>query len=93
VQTKAERRENDAIQTCHWTISLLKRWLLGTHAVRWRLSICRPISTSFAFRYNRPRTNGAGRTAGRHRTASATSAADHALIDRRHPALPLVPPI
>ena len=32
VQTKAERRENDAVQSCHWTISLLKRWLLGTHA-------------------------------------------------------------
>jgi hypothetical protein len=28
VQTKAERRENDAVQGCHWTISLLKRWLI-----------------------------------------------------------------
>ena len=25
VQTKAERRESDAVQSCHWTISLLKR--------------------------------------------------------------------
>jgi hypothetical protein len=25
VQTKAERRENDAVQSCHWTISLLRR--------------------------------------------------------------------
>jgi hypothetical protein len=24
VQTKAERRENDAIQSCHWTISLIE---------------------------------------------------------------------
>ena len=32
VQTKAERREYDALQAYHWTISLLKRWLLGTHA-------------------------------------------------------------
>jgi hypothetical protein len=30
VQTKAERRESDAVQVCHWTISLLKRCLLGT---------------------------------------------------------------
>ena len=32
VQTKQERRESDALQGCHWTTSLLKRWLLGTHA-------------------------------------------------------------
>jgi hypothetical protein len=31
-QPKAERRESDALQCCHWTISLLKRWLLDTHA-------------------------------------------------------------
>jgi hypothetical protein len=27
-----EQRENDAVQNCHWMISLLKRWLLKTHA-------------------------------------------------------------
>lgn len=32
VQTKIERRKVDAVQTCHWTIALLKRWILGTHA-------------------------------------------------------------
>jgi len=32
IQTKQERRESDALQRCHWTVSLLKRWLLGTHA-------------------------------------------------------------
>ena len=32
IQTKQERRESDALQGCHWTVSLLKRWLLGTHA-------------------------------------------------------------
>jgi hypothetical protein len=32
VQTKPERREVDATQNCHWTISLLKRWLIGTRA-------------------------------------------------------------
>ena len=46
VQTKAERRESDAVQGCHWTISLLKRWLLGTHAGAVSQSTCRPTSTS-----------------------------------------------
>src|SRR6476469_3328124 len=32
IQTKQERRESDALQGCHWTVALLKRWLLGTHA-------------------------------------------------------------
>jgi len=32
VQTKAERREQDALQAVHWTVSLCKRWLLGTPA-------------------------------------------------------------
>ena len=32
VQTKSECRADDAVQTCHWTVSLLKRWLIGTHA-------------------------------------------------------------
>jgi transposase-like protein len=31
-ETKAERHEKDAVQACHWTLSLLKRWLIGTHA-------------------------------------------------------------
>ena len=34
IQTEQERRESDALQGCHWTVSLLKRWLLGTHALR-----------------------------------------------------------
>ena len=48
VQTKAERRESDALQVCHWTISLLKRWLFcwARTRARWRLSTCRPTSTS-----------------------------------------------
>ena len=28
VQTKEEKREADVVQSCHWTISLLKRWLI-----------------------------------------------------------------
>ncbi|MGD9729596.1 MAG: IS1595 family transposase [Hyphomicrobiaceae bacterium] len=30
IQTRAERREADAVQACHWMTSLVKRWLLGT---------------------------------------------------------------
>jgi transposase-like protein len=31
VQTRREKQEKDALQNCHWAISNLKRWLLGTH--------------------------------------------------------------
>ncbi len=30
VQTRAVRREKDAVQGCYWKISLLKRWFLST---------------------------------------------------------------
>jgi hypothetical protein len=58
VQTKQERRESDALQGCHWTTSLLKRWLLGTHA-----GAVKPYLDEFAFRHNRRKTNGVGRVA------------------------------
>ena len=65
VQTKAERRENDALQSCHWTISLLKRWLLGTHAGAVRDKHLQAYLDEFAFRHNRRKTNGVGRIAAR----------------------------
>jgi transposase-like protein len=65
VQTKAERRENDAVQSCHWTISLLKRWLLGTHAGAVRPKHLQAYLDEYAFRHNRRRTNGVGRIAAR----------------------------
>ena len=65
VQTKAERRENDAVQTCHWTISLLKRWLLGTHAGAVSDKHLQAYLDEFAFRHNRRKTNGVGRIAAR----------------------------
>ena len=65
VQTKAERRENDAVQSCHWTISLLKRWLLGTHAGGVRAKHLQAYLDEFAFRYNRRKTKGVGRIAAR----------------------------
>jgi len=65
VQTKAERRESDAVQSCHWTISLLKRWLLGTHAGAVRDKHLQAYLDEFAFRHNRRKTNGVGRIAAR----------------------------
>jgi Zn ribbon nucleic-acid-binding protein/transposase-like protein len=65
VQTKEERRENDAVQSCHWTISLLKRWLIGTHAGGVRAKYLQAYLDEFAFRYNRRKTKGVGRIAAR----------------------------
>ena len=61
VQTKVERRENDALQGCHWTISLLKHWLLGTHAGAMKSKHLQAYLDEFAFRHNRRKTNGVGR--------------------------------
>jgi transposase-like protein len=65
VQTKAERAENDVVQGCHWTISLLKRWLLGTHAGAVRDKHLQAYLDEFAFRHNRRKTKGVGRIAAR----------------------------
>ena len=65
VQTKAERRERDAVQTCHWTISLLKRWLLGTHAGAVHSKHLQAYLDEYVFRHNRRKTNGVGRIAAR----------------------------
>ena len=65
VQTKAERRENDTLQGCHWTISLLKRWLLGTHGGAVRGKHLQAYLDEFAFRHNRRKTKGVGRIAAR----------------------------
>jgi hypothetical protein len=65
VQTKAERRKTDALQGCHWTTSLLKRWLLGTHAGAVRPKHLQAYLDEFAFRHNRRKTNGVGRIAAR----------------------------
>ena len=65
VQSKAERRESDALQVCHWTISLLKRWLLGTHAGAVGPKHLQAYLDEYAFRHNRRKTNGVGRIAAR----------------------------
>lgn len=65
IQTKAERRQNDAIQACHWTVSQLKRWLLGTHAGGVRDKHLQAYLDEFAFRHNRRKTKGVARIAAR----------------------------
>jgi hypothetical protein len=65
VQTKQEKRDNDVVQTCHWSISLLKRWLLGTHAGAIAPKHLQAYLDEYTFRYNRRRTNGVGRLSAR----------------------------
>ena len=65
VQTKAERAEADALQMTHWTISLLKRWLLGTHGNAVRAKHLQSYLDEYAFRHNRRGTKGVGRIAAR----------------------------
>jgi ISXO2-like transposase domain len=65
VQTKAEKREADAVQTCHWTFSLMKRWLIGTHAGAVRPKLLHPYLDEFVFRHNRRKTDGVARIAAR----------------------------
>jgi transposase-like protein len=65
VQTKAERRDNDMVQSCHWTISQLKRWLMGTHAGAVSDKHLQAYLDEFVFRHNRRKTRGVGRIAAR----------------------------
>ena len=65
VQTHAERRESDTLQACHWTIALLKRWLMGTHAGAVRPKHLQAYLDEFVFRYNRRNTDGIARIAAR----------------------------
>jgi transposase-like protein/Zn ribbon nucleic-acid-binding protein len=65
VQTKAERAEGDALQHSHWAISLLKRWLFGTHGSAVSTKYLQAYLDEYVFRYNRRRTKGVGRIAAR----------------------------
>jgi hypothetical protein len=65
VQTKAERAEADVLQHAHWAISLLKRWLFGTHGSATSMKYLQAYLDEYVFRYNRRRTKGVGRIAAR----------------------------
>jgi transposase-like protein len=65
VQTKAERQDNDRLQTIHWVMSQLKRWLLGTHGDAVKPKHLQAYLDEFAFRWNRRKTKGVARVAAR----------------------------
>jgi transposase-like protein len=65
VQTKEQKREADCVQSCHWTISLLKRWLMGTHAMAVKPKHLQAYLDEFVFRHNRRKTDGVARIAAR----------------------------
>ena len=65
VQTPGQKQQKDALQHCHWAISNLKRWLLGTHHGAVSAKHLQAYLDEFAFRYNRRKTKGVGRIAAR----------------------------
>ena len=87
VQTKAEKREADVVQACHFTISLLKRWLLGTHAGAMKPKHLQAYLDEIAFRHNRRKTNGVTRIAARVIESAVTKPplTMRALIDKTKP--------
>ena len=64
-KTLNESNRPAAAQCDDWTISLLKRWLLGTHAGAVSDKHLQAYLDEFAFRHNRRKTNGVARIAAR----------------------------
>ena len=64
-QNAQERSVSDALQCCHWTLSNLKRWWLGTHHGAVSEKHLQAYLDEFAFRNNRRSTDGVGRIAAR----------------------------
>ena len=65
VQTKADKALQDAQQQCHWAISNLKRWWLGTHHGAISDKHAQAYLDEFTFRYIRRKTYGVGRLVAR----------------------------
>jgi len=65
VQTNAERAVSDTLQRAHWSVSMLKRWLIGTHAGAVKARHLQAYLDEFAFRWNRRKTKGVGRISAR----------------------------
>jgi hypothetical protein len=65
VQAKDERRKKEAVQRVHWTVSNLKRWLLGTHGGAVNPKYLQAYLDEFVLRYNRRKTAGVGRITAR----------------------------
>ena len=56
---------HDTLQCVHRTVSLLKRWLLGTHAGAVQSKQLHAYLNEFVLLYNRRKTKGVGRIAAR----------------------------
>jgi transposase-like protein len=65
VQTNAERAVSDTLQRAHWSVSMLKRWLMGTHAGAVKARHLQAYLNEFTFRWNRRKTKGVGRISAR----------------------------
>ena len=65
VQTNAERAVSDTLQRAHWSVSMLKRWLIGTHAGAIKARHLQAYLDEFAFRWICCKTNGVGRISAR----------------------------
>ena len=61
----AANRLSPAVQGCHWTVSLAKRWLVGTHAGAVAPKHLQGYLDEFTFRHNRRKTKGVCRIAAR----------------------------
>jgi hypothetical protein len=94
VQTKAEKREADCVQACHFATSLLKRWLMGTHAMAMKPKHLQAYFDEFAFRYNRRKTQGVARIAARviESAVQKPPLTMRALVDKTKPYRRLEPP-
>lgn len=65
VQSPPQRRQADALQSCHWAIAHLKRCRFGTHHGAVTAKHLQAYLNEFVFRYNRRKTRGVGRLVAR----------------------------
>jgi transposase-like protein len=65
VQSAPEKKQDDHVQLCHWAVTGLKRWLLGTHHGAVRDKHLQSYLDEHTFRHNRRNTNGVGRLVAR----------------------------
>ena len=73
------------LQQCHWALSLLKRWWMGTHHGGIAARYSQAYFDEFTFRYNRRKTKGVGRIVARvlQRAAQAIPLTQHQLRHQR----------
>lgn len=65
VQKHKRHLPEDPLQQAHFAVSLVKRWLIGTHHGAVREKHLQAYLDEFEFRYNRRKTNGTGRLVAR----------------------------